>query len=303
MRTIKGPKSVWIDILKPTEHDVAKLKKLHPFHPVILKELLEPSARARIDHHDKYLFISYHMPIYDPQIKTSRRAEVDFLITKNAVVTVHYEHLKQIDALFEKLSTSEPFQKEIMSGDSLLIVYHIFEEMINFSLRQLRHIEERVAFVAQEIFNNKEEALLKEISFVKRDILDYRLITHPQEEFFQKIVFIGEQFWGKKSYVYLNDLQNDIIPVHTNVRSYFEVIESLENTNSQLLGAQTNAIIKQFTIGAFLISIPLFFIFSLGVPYLFNIFAKTELRFWISFIAVNGLVALFARLLRKRNVL
>lgn len=303
MRTIKGTKTAWIDILKPTEQDITKLKKLHPFHPVILKELLEPSARARIDNHDKYLFISFHIPIYDPQMKTSRRAEVDFLITKHAVVTAHYEHLKQIDSLFEKISTNEAFRKEVLSGDSLLAVYHLFEEMINFSLRQLRHVEERVSFIAQEIFNNKEEALLREISYIKRDILDYRLITQPQEEFFARMVLIGEQFWGKKSYVYLNDLQNDILPVHTNIRNYFEVIESLENTNAQLLGAQTNTIIKKFTIGAFLISIPLFFIFSLGVPYLFTIFAKTELRFWVSFVSVNGLVVLLARTLRKKNVL
>src|SRR6185369_754470 len=125
---------------------------------------------------------------------------------------------------------------------------------ISFSLRQLRHIEEEVGKVGAAIFTGREETLLRDISTIKRDIIDFRLITHSQEHFLVTLRDLGQRFWGKKSEIYMNDLINDNQPVHRNIENYFETIDSLESTNAQLLDAKTNRIIKRFTVGAFLVS-------------------------------------------------
>lgn len=301
MRTVKG-KVTWVDILKPNEADLAAIKKLHNFHPIILDELLHPSPRIRIEHFESYLFIVYHFPEYNTELKTSQRTELDILITKDKIITIHYDNIPELNAFFDQLSNDETERKRILGSDSLLPMYQIFERAISFSLRQLRHIEERVSFVGQEIFNTKGVELLKKISYVKRDILDYRLITHPQEKFFLTLHEIGLNFWGPKSRVYLSDLVNDNIPVHRNLDNYFETIESLETTNAQLLDAETNATIKSFTIGAFLVSIPLYFVFFNEFTYIHDIFASTPTRFWTSFVVIHaGILAVWIYF-RKRKI-
>ena len=302
MRTIRG-KTAWVDVIKPNEADIAALKKLHGFHPIILDELLHPSPRIRIEHFDSYLFIVYHLPEYNPELKTSRRTELDFLVTKDKIITIHYENIPELNTLFDQLAGDEAQRKTMLGGDSLLLLYEIFERAIAFSLRQLRHIEERVSFVGQEIFNSKEnEELLKKISYIKRDILDYRLITHPQEKFFAQLQEIGHQFWGPKSKVYLSDLVNENLPVHRNVDNYFQVIESFETTNAQLLDAETNAIIKKFTVGAFLFSIPLFFIFAVETKYIGDIFLSSPTVFWTTFSILNALMIGLWFIFKKKRI-
>jgi len=301
MRSIKG-KVTWIDILKPNEADLAAVKKVHNFHPIILDELLHPSPRIRVEQFDSYLFIVYHFPEYNPELKTSQRTELDFLITKDKIITVHYENIPELNILFDQLSNDESERKKILGTDSLLATYQIFERAIAFSLRQLRHIEERVSFVGQEIFNTRGTELLKKISYVKRDILDYRLITHPQEKFFNNLHDIGLKFWGPKSKVYLSDLVNDNIPVHRNLDNYFQTIDSLETTNAQLLDAETNAVIKKFTVVAFLISIPLSFIFAIQIPYIAEIFSSSKTVFWTSAIVVLLLVSVLGYWLKRKKI-
>jgi magnesium transporter len=302
MRSIKGKKITWIDVFKPTEEDIAALKKNHNFHPVILDELLHPSSRTHIEEYGDYLFLVYHFPEYDHESKTSRRCEIDFLITKDTIVTVHYENLDQINTLFDMLARNQKERDRILSHDSLLVTYYAFEKAISFSLRQLRHIEEQVASVAQEIFSGKEEHLLRDISYIKRNILDYRLIVHNQEKFFPELVQIGAKFWGEKSRVYLSDLVNDNMPVHRNLENYFQTIESLEVTNAQLLDAQTNKIIKRFTIGTFLGSLPLYFVFFSEFEYIHEIFASTPVRFWTTFICVHALVLALWFSFKKKKI-
>src|SRR6185436_7166452 len=106
MRSIKG-KVTWIDILKPNEADLAAVKKVHNFHPIILDELLHPSPRIRVEQFDSYLFIVYHFPEYNPELKTSQRTELDFLITKDKIITVHYENIPELNILFDQLSNDE----------------------------------------------------------------------------------------------------------------------------------------------------------------------------------------------------
>lgn len=301
MRTIKE-KVTWVDILKPNDADIAALKKQHKFHPVILDELLHPSPRIRVERFDHYLFIVYHFPEYDPELKTSRRTELDILITKDKIITVHYEQLTELNSLFDQLSQNETERKKILGHDSMLLTYQIFERAIAFSLRQLRHIEERVSFVTQEIFNNKEEDLLKKISYIKRDILDYRLITHPQEKFFQNLHDLGIKFWGGEAKVYLSDLINDNLPVHRNLENYFQVIESLETTNTQLLNVETNQVIKKFTVGAFVFSFIFLFVFLQSIPHISDFVLASPMRFWIIFALVLALVGVLGYIFKKKKL-
>ncbi len=303
MRSIKGKKITWIDVFKPTDEDLVALKKLHRFHPVILDELLHPSSRTHIEEYKDYLFLVYHFPEFDQEAKTSRRTEIDFLVTKDTIITVHYENLDQLNLLFDLLARNQKERERILNGDTLLATYYSFEKAISFSLRQLRHIEERVGSVGQEIFNGKEEKLLRTISYIKRDILDYRLIVHSQEKFFTELIDIGVKFWGEKSRVYLTDLVNDNVPVHRNLDNYYQTIESLETTNAQLLDAQTNKIIKRFTVGAFLISIPLYFAFFSSFSYFHDVFASTETKFWISFFCFHLIAVAVWVVFKKKKMI
>ncbi|MDP2629555.1 MAG: CorA family divalent cation transporter [Candidatus Harrisonbacteria bacterium] len=297
MSSIKGKKTSWLDIYKPNATDIAAIKKKHKFHPLILNELTAPSARARVEFHDDYIFIAHHIPIYDLKLKTSRKAELDFLIRKHLIITVRYEPLEQFDGFLQDLARDPQLQKELMAGDSYLLLHRIMEEIMSFSMRQLRHIEEQVEFIAHNIFK-REGKMLEQISRIKRDILDYRLIVKPHEELFESLSDAGLGLWGRPSSVYLNKLVGENLRINQHLENYYQIIESLESTNAQLLGAATNLVIKRFTILAFLFSIPLFFIFSMSVHHIENL-VNTPAKFWgiliFIFTAVSTTVWIFRR--------
>src|SRR5688572_9401428 len=86
----------WLNFHKPTKKEIEALGKEFGFHEVILDEIQGPSARSRVESYDNYLFLVYYFPVYDPQEQTSHRAEVDFLITKNTIITTHYQPIEAL---------------------------------------------------------------------------------------------------------------------------------------------------------------------------------------------------------------
>lgn len=290
----------WTDVVKPGKDDVEALKKEDRFHPIILDELLQPSERSRVEFYSHYLFMTYHLPVYDREMKTSRRIEIDFLVTNTKVISVHYEPLEPIETFKRILSNNPVFRKHALQN-SLQLFYHFMEEILRFSAREMRHIEESVSYISQEIFKKRENEMLQKISYVKRDVLDYSIISEPQEIVLRSLADVGIRFWGERARVYLNDLVGDHAKTSRKLRNYIETIESLETTNAQLLSAKTNLVMQRFTILAFL-TFPMFLFFSLlSVDFIGKFVLDSPPRFWTVFFLVVATIGSLAKVFRKKG--
>jgi len=264
MKIIKHKSIAWIDIFNPTKKDIEYVGKQGRFHPIILDELLHASARSKVELYPKYIFLTYHLPIFDDDLKTSRRAEVDFLVTKDKIFTIHYEDLEPINNFWRRLNNDPHLKDRAMSNNTGHVLYYLIEEVLAFSQRQLRHIEENISNVTGELFLGKENQLLQKISYLKRDILDYSIISKPQEIILESLKEAGSKFWSSENElkIYFSDLAGDHLKIMQFLDNFKETIEALEQTNSQLLNARTNSIMQRFTVLAAL-TFPLVLVTSL----------------------------------------
>jgi Mg2+ and Co2+ transporter CorA len=241
------------------------------------------------------------MPAYDPILKTSRKAEIDFLITKNKVITVHYEDLEPVNNLARNFTNNLELKENDMATTNKL-VYSLIEEMIHFSMRQLRHIEENVTKLTHELFMGKEESMLREISYAKRNLLDYTIVSRPQEILLNSLKEVGIKFWGGEDVaVYFSDLIGDHMKVTQHMENYQNTIESLEETNSQLLNAKTNAVMQKFNVLAFL-TIPILIVLQLfGVESFVRLFGGDDLKVFITSIITIIIISIISLIIFRKK--
>lgn len=242
MEIRKGKGVQWVDVANPSNDDLAWLGKEYKLHPIIVDEMRGPSARGRVEAYKDYLYFIYYFPVYDRGDEASTRTEIDFVITKDGVATVHYDGL---DGVMEGLDITK-------CDSSLLVMYRIIEHLINFQERQLRHIREKVEAVGKEIFKDKEREVLERITYVKRDVSEYRIIVRLQEPILRSLLAKGKKFWGDSAEVYLNDLMGDQLKVVNQLEDYREAISDFEDTNNQLMNLKINSVMKTFTSLSFL---------------------------------------------------
>ena len=240
---IKEGKGVrWIDIERPNDKDIAWLGKEFGIHPIILSELKGPSARGHVEVYKDYLYFIYYFPLYDKEDEASVRTEIDFIVTKDSVVTVHYDTVRSAMDGFD----ATPYDS------SLMLMYRVIQNLLTFQERQLRHIREKVETVGREIFHDKEREVLQQITYLKRDVSEYRIIVRLQEPVLHSLLVKGVKFWGKTSEVYLNDLMGDQLKVVNQIDDYREALRDFEDTNNQLMNMKTTSVMKTFTSLSFL---------------------------------------------------
>lgn len=242
MEIKKGKDVQWVNVGRPSEKDLAWLGEKYHLHPIIVDELRGPSARGRVEAYKNYLYFIYYFPVYDPKDEASTRTEIDFIITKDSVATVHYAVL---DGVMDGLSVAH-------CDSSLAVMYKIIEHLISFQERQLRHIREKVESVGKEIFKDHEKEVLQRITYLKRDVSEYRIVVRLQEPILRSLLVKGKKFWGDSAEIYLSDLMGDQLKVVNQLEDYREAIADFEDTNNQLMNLKINSVMKTFTSLSFL---------------------------------------------------
>jgi magnesium transporter len=290
----------WIDLVNPTDEDLNHLKQKYDLHEILISELKEPSTRTKIEIYDRLMFIVYYLPNYNEEEQNSKAIEIDFLLTKDSIITVRYQNYIMIDQIFDSLKND--LSNYYLNQTPAHLLYYILEEGLTFSLRQLVHIHDKIQKIEDELFekeNHKE--LIKKIAIIKRDVLNQRLIAKPQHPILESLKQKGVQFFGKDLEIYFNDLLGDYEKVWINLDNLKETIESLENTNNTFFESKTNEIVKILTIITFIM-----FPFSV-IPNMFGMnidfipFSTSLYGFWYVIALITFITLIFLTIIKIKK--
>jgi len=253
MRELKE-KIVWYDFVSPTEEDIKFIGQRFKVHPVILDELKQASARPKVEIHDGYLYLVVHFPFFESAKKTSRPVEIDIIATKEAVATIRYEETEVMTQFAASCQGIPGFKDNCLGETTGHFIYRLFEYLFEYATRELRHINEKISSIEEHIFAGREREMISEISYVKRDILDFRRIMHPLEGIIDSLAAKGRKFYGQELEVYFTDLAGDYERIWDLVENYKDTIEALESTNQTLVSSRIDDVMRLLAVIAFLLA-------------------------------------------------
>jgi magnesium transporter len=235
---IKKHKSTWVRVINPTQHEIEALQKEYKLHDTIAQELLDVSARAHVEAHPSYLYLVYHLPLYNNKEQISRRGEVDVILTKDTVITVEYQHLAPYDRIQEHMEQDKKYHNAVLGKNSAHLFYYLMEALLVHQLHELSHVHEKIEDIDKGLLHPQETILSAKILYAKRDLINYYVLVKSQTDIFHSLEQIGAAFFGNASSVYWSDLEGAFLKVLRLAQNYKEVLESFDATVSQLLRIQ-----------------------------------------------------------------
>lgn len=302
MKQVFRGKIIWVDIHNPTKEDLEYVAKNYKLHPLIVHELGVPSQRSKAEIYKDYIYIVTHFPYWDPIKQTSVPWELDIIITKHSLITSSYGPM--IDAhqeILEKVYQKD-FEENYLNEVSKLF-YFIFTQYLNFAMRQIIHIQEKMNKIEEEIFAGKHHRVIPLISYTKRDILNFRRIFRYLKEDINSLVRRGPMILGEGSKIYFEDLMGESLRVDNIIEGFKDTIESLENTNNSYIEYKINLLTKIYTIVSFVGWPALIIIssFQMNVQYL-PIRGKPYDYFLILTVAFVPAIILYLILKKKKMI-
>jgi magnesium transporter len=262
----------WVKIERPSQLEWGWLEEHFEFHALDLEDVLSRNQRPKIDEYPDYLFIVLHFPIFDPNVGRLNAGELDIFVGPDFLITIPNQPLQPVEYLFERCRAKEELREQIFSRGSGYLLYRIVDDSFDYCFPMLRKIGNKLDAIEEEIFSGRSEEIVRDISNVKQEIINFRKVIRPQRPVLRDLEQVKGRFLAPD--LDLEIYFDDIVDAHERIwdmlENYKEVIEGLEDTNESVISHRVNDILRVLTAISVII-LPLTFIASLwgmnvGVP-------------------------------------
>jgi len=281
MTTYKHKKLTWVNLESPTRDDIEKVMTDFAVPLLVADELMRPTLRPKVDVYPNLIYLILHFPVYDQKMQGSDGREVDFIIGKNFLITTHYEMIDPLHEFSRMFEVNSILDKSDLGEHAGFLVFYILRQLYEFSLRQLDHIEQKIKLIEENIFYGKEKEMVRKISVVNRDLINFRQAIRPHKEILSSFEMAGINFFGESFAYHLSDMIGEYFKVANQLEIQKETLTDLHETNDSLLSTKTNEVMKFLTIMAF-VTFPLALlasVFGMNTHYMPIVGVKGD--FWI----------------------
>lgn len=244
-------KITWFDVVHPTVDEIRELFKEVSLPAEFANDLTSMTPRSGSSAGKGALKLTLDFPIVK-RIDISHPHEVKFLVTKNALVSIRFEDIQAIYK-FSKEFEIESLLKVRGSGVS---GPHYFLSLLNYLYdaleAKLDYLESKTQAVEEEIFKDKEKEMLLKISEISRRLITFRHTMESHETVLNGLKSDMELAFGAEFVPLVNELILVYKHLMQRVIGLSNTVENLRNTNTALLTAKQNEVMKIFTIMAFI---------------------------------------------------
>ena len=239
----------WVHIEHPGALERAWLEEHFDFHALDLEDVMSRNQRPKIDQYDEYLFSVLNLPVFDRAAKRLGAGELDLFVGPDFVVTIPNQPLQPVEYLFERCRGKEELREQLFAPGSGYLLYRLVDDSFDYCFPMLRKIGNKLDALEDDIFAERAEEVVRDISNVKQEIINFRKVIRPQRPVLRDLEKVKQRYLATD--LDLEIYFDDIVDAHERIwdmlENYKEVAEALEETNESVISHRLNDILRVLT--------------------------------------------------------
>ena len=257
IKTISCGKLTWLYVEKPDTPEVDYLAAHYNFNQLNLDDVLSRVQRPKIDEYPDHLFIVLHFPVYNKENRVTTPSEVDIFIGENYVVTIHKSgDLKPLAKLFNECMLDEKTCNSYMGRSSGFLLYQIVDGLVNYCFPILNKVVDNIEKMEDLIFSKAVPETVHEIMLIRRDIIAFRRIIHPQIGVVEALERVQFPILKEQQDVYFGDIADHIRKIWDGLEDSKEMVDGLVDTSNWLTSHSIQEVMRIWTIIMALLTVP-----------------------------------------------
>ena len=237
----------WINIERPRPIDRSWLEEHYDFHALDYEDVRSRNQRPKIDEYDDYLFIVLHFPVFDKSVGRLNTGELDIFVGPDYLITMPNVPLQPVEYLFERCRANEQMREELFSKGPGYLLYKVVDNSFDYCFPMLRKIGNKLDRLENELFEGRSEDIVRDLSNVKQEIINFRKIIRPQRSVLRDLERTKQRYIAEDLEVYFDDIIDASERIWDMLENYKEVVTALEDTNESLISHRLNDVLRVLT--------------------------------------------------------
>ncbi len=247
LQIVRYGKLTWVNVERPTKDEIDWLRQNYHFHPLHLDDCLSKIQRPKIDEQEDYLFIVLHFPVFNKMARVTVASEVDVFLGADFFVTVHAGDLKPLRRMFQEAYNNQASRQDLMGKTTGYLLYRVVDRLVDYCFPILNKIDANLEAVEDTIFEENVRQTVRDISMIRRDVINFRRIIKPQIPVIASLEHKKTPLLQEDLEDYFGDIADHVAKIWDILEDYKEVIEGLADTNDSLTSNRINEVMKILT--------------------------------------------------------
>ena len=175
--------------------------------------------------------------------------ELDLFVGPGYLVTIPNQPLQPVEYLFERCRAKEELRDQLFSRGSGYLLYRLVDDSFDYCFPMLRKIGNKLDALEDDIFEGRSEEVVRDISNVKQEIINFRKVIRPQRPVLRDLEKVKQRYLATD--LDLEIYFDDIVDAHERIwdmlENYKEVVEALAETNESVISHRVNDILRVLT--------------------------------------------------------
>lgn len=250
----KKNKFFWIDLVAPTEKELAVIGGELGLNKLALEDAFSGRQRPKLEHYDSHIFINAYSARFKRKSKKLASEEIAVFVTKNGLITVRDDENFPIQDLMarwdDSIELAESGVTYLLWGLLDVIVDGYFDavEELDFEIEAL----EELMFASERIDIQIQQRTYE----LRKALVLLRRLAVPMREVLNPLVRQDLKQLDPSMFPYFQDIYDHVMRVADWTDSLRDLITTLLETNLTIQGNNMNLIMKKVTSWAAIIAVP-----------------------------------------------
>lgn len=243
----------WIDLESPKHEEIDHLRAEFNIPQPVADELLTSTLRSKVDLHEGLIYLVLHFPKMAMHKTEQADLEIDFILGKDFLITIHYEKTKPLVEFSKLLELNTLVNKKKLNDDHAgFLFFELMKLLYRHSNEELEAINDLLRELENRIYSGKSEQNVHLISKVNRLLLDFKQAVRYHLETLRSFEGAAKLFYGDKFSYYLEAMIGEYNKLQSKLDGHKEILNDLRETNDSLITSKTNKTVNTLTVMSFI---------------------------------------------------
>jgi magnesium transporter len=237
---------VWVDVLEPTEDDLACIQEEFALHPLSIEDIRHSGQRPKLETFDDHAFLVAYGHNDDP----SDLPEVEMFVGRNWLITVRTRCLSGL--AFETSEVRARFGRSRNGNTGVgFLLYVVLDEMVDGYFDTVDVLEDQLEEIEQGLFEGDhlltEQEIERRLLTSRKNLIKLRRRLVPMRDVVLAIIRDEVEWVEESSQVYFQDVLDHLMRVIDQIDAQREMLGSVVDAHLGLQANRMNAVMKKMT--------------------------------------------------------
>ncbi|APQ18930.1 magnesium/cobalt transporter CorA [Maribacter hydrothermalis] len=252
----KGNKISWVNVVGISDEPfIEQIGKHYNLNPLVLEDIVNTEQRPKVDEYDGYIFGVFRM-LYISEEDEIVGEHVALVLLENTVLVFQEVKEDVFNGVRERINGK---LGRIRTRGADYLFFALLDAIVDNYFLAIENLNNRIEVLEEEVYQNPEPIVAKNIQELKKEILKIRRWIYPVKELISRLIDSENTLITKDTKLFLRDALDHAIEINESLQIYREMSMSLMEMYMSNMSNKMNEVMKVLTIMAS-IFIPLTFI-------------------------------------------